>query len=177
MENEETIEKLSILVDLMKCSTDALENFVAQTDLIKIAFHEVLEESKIINQNLQEAAQGLKALVDEATKADEVGPEPEGFEVDEAEQEPVDTFEEHVTSPEIREALMDQIEEEKVPVHKVDSHEIRFAVCGAMGTASQPFGAAKNDRISSVNDEVTCPGCLKIIAGKRILEKFEKYLQ
>jgi hypothetical protein len=53
-------------------------------------------------------------------------------------------------------------------VHKMRAKEYppsrKFALCGAMGTPSQPFEARMNDPITMANDEVTCPDCLKILA-------------
>lgn len=47
-------------------------------------------------------------------------------------------------------------------------HSIRFtdklAICGAQGSAVQPYAPRKNEKVTSTLSEITCPECLKIIA-------------
>jgi len=54
------------------------------------------------------------------------------------------------------------------PVH--GTADYKFALCGAMGTPSQPFAARMDDPITRVVGEINCPECLRIIekqGGKR----------
>lgn len=57
-----------------------------------------------------------------------------------------------------------------LPVHGIRISD-QMAMCGAQGTVAQPYWARKNERVSAILSEITCPECLKIIAENLAVEE------
>ena len=55
--------------------------------------------------------------------------------------------------------------DEPLPIHIAVSE--KFAICGAMGTPSQPFDAKMNEPVTLIPREATCPDCLRIAKLKQ----------
>jgi len=81
------IDQLNELVILMGESTDALQGLVKHAGLIVESIKEMIGDTKMINQNMQQSSIGLKTLVAEVTKAEEPEPEAEQNEQGEVETE------------------------------------------------------------------------------------------
>ena len=55
---------------------------------------------------------------------------------------------------------------EPLPIHIAVSE--KFAICGAMGSPSQPFDAKMNEPVTLIPHEATCPDCLRIAKLKQV---------
>ena len=53
-----------------------------------------------------------------------------------------------------------------LPVHCI-RYPDELALCGALGTLSQPNAARQNERVTSVVAEITCTECLGILASRK----------
>jgi len=72
--------------------------------------------------------------------------------------------------PEQPEPEQPEQEPDVLPVHSItppDRHTGQIALCGALGTPSQPCAARQNEPVTDNIEDVTCPECLEIIAKSR----------
>ena len=147
MENEEMLENICTLVDLMERVGCQLEALARHAGLMNKSLQEMIGDTKSINQNMQQAGLGLKALADAATKADEA---------------PTEALEVQAALDKGDKAIAAKMSK---PVHLNSGNG--FALCGAMGTVSQPFMARLNDPVVLRYELVTCPECLAKMAARK----------
>jgi len=145
MENEEMFEKIASIIELLEKTRDQLEKICMHMANMAESYVSVNGDVKNINQEMHQASLGLKAIAAEVTKAE---PEP-AKPIEVGDMKADDDYKEHVT----------------MPVHRCDI-DGKLAVCGAMGTASQPYAARMNEPVVPDWDKVTCPECLAKLAAQ-----------
>ena len=145
------IESLADIAHLIKQDNFELVNIADHLKLMNESLQLIMEQVTNMNTRFGNIAQEVKAIAE--AEAYEAEPEPEA---------------------EKAEAV--QAANEAVPV--VDAppvHGIRFsddlAICGALGTAAQPFAARPGEKVSSDHKEITCPDCLRIIEETGVFEE------
>jgi hypothetical protein len=77
MSDEKKLDNIIKVIDLLEKIKAMLAGLVSHSMLIGESLKAVIGDCKAVNQNMREAALGLKALAAETTKADEPEPEPE----------------------------------------------------------------------------------------------------
>lgn len=68
---EEKLDNIIKVIDLLEKNKAMLASLISHSMLINESLKAVIGDCKAVNQNMREAALGLKALAAEATKADE----------------------------------------------------------------------------------------------------------
>jgi len=69
--SEEKLDNIIKVIDLLEKNKALLTGLVSHSMLINESLKAVICDCKAVNQNMYQASLGLKALADEATKADE----------------------------------------------------------------------------------------------------------
>jgi len=69
--SEEKLDNIMMVIDLLEKIKALLTGLINHSMLINESLKEMIGDCKAVNQNMREAALGLKALAAEATKADE----------------------------------------------------------------------------------------------------------
>jgi len=140
------IDSLADIAEQIKIDSTELVIIARHLELMNDALRLIMEQVTDMNTRFGNIAQQVKDIA-------------------EAEQEAVETANDAAPNTPIP----------RVPAGPAWVHGKRYtdglAICGALGTAAQPFAGCKNERVSSVYAEITCPKCLRIIDGKQAVQE------
>ncbi len=157
-----------------ECRKAEIAHFASTLYLAEKYLDEKIRGNKVIEGILKDINNGVERIADHFDFESEAKSIEEKAEAVQAANNKVPIFESDMTK-EMRNELMDQIEEKyasgelptepgheyDLPVHYTTNH--KFALCGVMGTPSQPFAARMNEPVTVNVSEVTCQECLRII--------------
>ena len=140
------IDSLADIAEQIKIDSTELVIIARHLELMNDALRLIMEQVTDMNTRFGNIAQQVKDIA-------------------EAEQEAVETANDAAPNTPIP----------RVPAGPSWVHGIRFsdglAICGAFGTAAQPFARFTKELVSSKHDEITCPTCLRIIDERQAAQE------